>query len=122
MKMNAEEFVQAIKTIDAAGIKGLLQMFENPPGRNPSSTLLSISRFFKKLEPEDKEIFREALKMASADAWYSVLLMVDGLMAFEPVGPKGTLEFIYTSPDGTEKILLNDPDDEYLSTLFKSDE
>lgn len=120
--MTSEEFIKTIKVINTAGVEGLIEYIEHPPGRTPSPAVLKISAFFHRLEPEEKQVFRDALNMASEKAWYSFLLMLDGLRAFEPEGPKGKLELYYHSPDGRESIILNDPNADFLSTLFKSED
>ena len=79
-----------------------------------------MSSFLKKLNEEDREVFLEALQIAADDAFYCFFLVLDGLLAFEPVGPKGKLDLIYDN--GTSRILLNDPDSEPLSAIFKSED
>lgn len=118
--MHPEEFIKAIRVINAAAMKGLIQSFEDPPGRTPAPNLLRVSNFLKKLNEEDREVFLEALQIAADDAFYSFFLVLDGLLAFEPVGPKGRLDLIYDN--GISRILLNDPDFEPLSALFKSED
>ena len=120
--MTSEQFIKAMKLINNSGIAGLMEFIDHPPGRSPSKTVLNVSDFFHRLNAEEQKIFRDALNMASEKAYYSFLLMLDGLRAFEPAGPKGKLELIYHNADGTEHIVLNDPNADFLSTLFKSED
>jgi hypothetical protein len=118
--MNPEKFVKALKIINSASMKGLIRAFENPPGKTPAQKYVKVSNLLKNFGEEDKKIFIEALNIASEQAIYNFLLVLDGLLAFESSRPKGKLELIYS--DGISNITLNTPDCEPLSTLFKSEE
>jgi hypothetical protein len=55
--------------------------------------------------------------MAADLATYNFLLVLDGLRAIEPVGPKGQLELFHRDREGL--TLLNDEEGEELTSLYK---
>lgn len=116
--MNAQEFVNAIKLVAGQGAAiAVLQAFKKPPGRKPEPTLAKLSEWFNRLSAEDKASLETALEYATNHAAYSVLAVLDGLMAVEPTGPKGKLLLFYQKDQ--RRALINDPDSEELTVLFK---
>lgn len=55
--------------------------------------------------------------MAAKQALYNVLLVLDGLLAIEPAGPKSEVHLEFS--DGEARQRINDPDGHQLSELFK---
>lgn len=116
--MNAAEFVAALKTAASeAAANGTLEVLRRPPGRRPDPSLVGVSEWFVGLSPEDQRGVAAAIDLTARQALYNVLLVLDGLLTLEPYGDKGELRL--TFDDGSSQQLLNDPDGEELTVLFK---
>jgi hypothetical protein len=116
--MNALEFVTAVIAIAQNGAKhDILGALAQPPGRSPDPGLVVLSEWFTHLPESEQSHVRSALGLAVRQATYNFLLILDGLVAIEPAGEKGRLELFFEKAG--ERILLNAPDVQELSYLFK---
>ena len=118
--MNPKAFVDAIKIAvlrDAA--EGTMQVLERPPGRRPASEIQELSKWFQRLSATDRDALAKVTKFAARQAVHNFLALLDGIAAFEPIGPKGKLELYYVK-DGS-RTLLNDENAEELTSLFKEE-
>lgn len=105
--MNAEQFVDAIKTqVRDAATSGVISLIERPPGRRPSSNLVSLSQWFNKLHVVDKKRVREVAAMASDQATFGMLAVLDGVRIIENEADNGRLELRHIKD--SESTLLND--------------
>ena len=116
--MNAEDFVKAIRTaVCNAAANGTVEILKHPPGRKPVAELTRLSDFYHRLSPEDRENVAGVADLVADQATYNFLLILDGLLAVEPVGAKGRLDLLYD--DGVARTRLNDVNKDHLSSLFK---
>ena len=92
-------------------------MLEDLPGRSPRPDDVMASKWYNALSTEDKEGVRDAVRRGAIAALYGVLLILDRLKPFKTHGHSVDLE-LTAAIDG-EKAVLNDQDDELLTTIFK---
>jgi hypothetical protein len=115
LQMNAKQFVQAVRVaVHKSAAKGTIDALLKPPGRRPNPELVMRSEWFNRLKPVDRDFVARIADMAAEQATYNFLLALDGAIALEPAGPKGTFELSFD--DGERRVLLNDGQ---LSFLFK---
>ena len=118
-KMNAEQFVRAIKVaVYEPAFSTLIEALKQPHGRRPDQRLLSLSVWFNGLSHEDQVMVTELAKAAAEQASYNLLLLLDGLLAAEARGEKGEFQLFYTN-DGIS-ALLNPRSENPLSNIFKA--
>ena len=91
--MNARTFVRAIReSVYKTVAPAVTESLESPPGRRPDAELVRLSEWFRTLGSSDRANVTAVADMAADLATYNFLLVLDGLRAIEPVGPKGQLE------------------------------
>jgi hypothetical protein len=117
--MTAEDFVRALGVSVRRAAEGEIAFLENLPGRRPHSDDLELSGWFNTLTPADREMVARVAYKAADSGMYVFLSMLDGLMAFEPAGPKGALELYYKDSNGRNRIRLNAEDAQALTVLYK---
>ncbi|MPZ41623.1 MAG: hypothetical protein GEU95_26980 [Rhizobiales bacterium] len=119
--MNQRDFVRAIKTaVYKAAAKGTIDLLRKPPGRRPDPELIELSEWFNGLRSKDQDTCTRAVDFAARQATYNFLLVLDGLVAIEPAGPKGRIDVLYEN--GGTPTRLNDENADQLSFLFKEPE
>lgn len=117
--MNTEEFIEIIKTVvEKNSITATVSTLESPPGRQPAETLIALSQWYNNLEKENKENIIQVIKEAVGMTIFSFLCTLDGVRAIENSTEKGRLNLYYEK--GEERILLNNPQEEYLHDIFSS--
>ena len=117
--MNSEAFVKAIKkAVCETAADGTIKLLQRPPGRRPDAQLVALSDWYLGLSSLDRANVAKAVGMAADQATYNFLSALDGLLAIEPMGPKGRLELFHRN--GNEATLLNSDDEEELTILYKS--
>ncbi len=116
--MNSQSFVEAISRVMKAGLSGLISNITSPPGKRPEIPLIRVSDFYNRLNEHDKQVFEEALSLASRHSINTILSILDGDLAIEPIGKKGELKLYHF--DGTREVRINDPDQAPLSEIFRS--
>jgi len=116
--MNAAEFVDAIQTeVRDAAADGVMSLLECPPGRKPSPALVSLSQWFNALSDADKRRAREVAMMASDQATFGFLAVLDGVRVINDPPDRGILELRHITSFQSE--LLNDPNGELLHELLQ---
>lgn len=116
--MTPEEFVHAIDVVvRKAAAAGTMEILQKPPGRRPGPDLAELSWWFRGLGPDDRAAVSRVASLASDQATYNFLLVLDGLLAVEPAGEKGSLGLYYEKDD--VRVQLNAEDDKQLSFLFR---
>lgn len=104
--MNAFEFVAAIRSeVQDSATDGTMSLLRQPPGRRPAPSLVSLSKWFNALSEADRERVREVAALASHEAVFGFLAVLDGVRIIENTPEKGTLELRYVN--GGQAILLN---------------
>ena len=119
--MDSKQFVEALRmTVGRSSVKGIKELLIKPPGRKPNAELLRRSEWFNNLSEVDKQM---VIDIASESVKFSVfgfLCVLDGVRAIEGEEDKGILK-LYFEKDGN-RVLINDPDQEFLHDLYKSEE
>lgn len=116
--MNTQEFVIAIKiAVYEAAAKGVIETLRKPAGRRPDPEAIELSHWFNGLKQQDRDSVARVADLAADQATYKFLSVLDGILAVEPKGPKGSLELIYDN--GQTRARLNDHRTEQLTFLFK---
>jgi hypothetical protein len=117
--MNTQEFVKALKTVAVDNaLETIFSQLAKPAGRKPNDKLLTLSVIFNQMSNEDKKILGQVIVMASNLAAYSFLGILDGTIQIEDAGPKGELKLFFEK--NGESILLNNPNEEELTSIFKT--
>jgi hypothetical protein len=115
--MNKTEFIAAIEIVAVRNVvKAVSEALRRPTAR-PSPEALELSKWYSDLPSEAQEMTNRIIRMAATQATYNFLLVLDGLLAIEPQGPKGKLELYFIKAD--ERLHLNDENSEPLTSLFK---
>ena len=114
--MDSKEFVDSIKEVVINNsIQSVLTNLIKPAGRAPAKKLLLLSEWYNNLNDTDKNIVKEVIKEAVEMSTFSLLCVLDGVSAIENDN-KGLLKLYYEK--GNTRILLNDPNKEYLHNLM----
>ena len=116
--MTKEEFVNIVhKVIYESAIRGAISNLENPPGRKPGQRLVTLSKWFNNLSPEDKEHVRAAVQSGVHAAVFSFLAVLDGVRVIDDYPEHGELELRYVR--NGESVLINEfRSGEFLHDLF----
>jgi len=116
--MTRSEFAKNIRiAVEQSASLGIEDFYESVPGRKPDEEDLVISHWFTDLDASDRLMVRALLERTARQATYNFFLVLDGLSAFDDSDPKGELELFYVR--GEERLLLNDFNEQALSSLFK---
>lgn len=116
--MNATDFVDAIQTeVRDAAVSGVMSLIEQPPGRRPSPTLVSLSQWFSALTDADKQHIKEVVTLASDQTAFGFLAVLDGARVIENPPDRGMLELHWIKAN--QSVLLNDPKAEALHELLQ---
>lgn len=116
--MTSEQFVERIhRAVYVSSIEGVISLLRNPPGRQPSQSLLALSDWFNQLSSAEKDRIRVTVELAVRAAVFGMFTVLDGVTSIREVGEEsGSLELRYIV--GSASVLLNDPAREYLHDLF----
>lgn len=115
--MTKEEFIDILKTnIISDAFDNSKETWVSPPGRNPDKSLLEISKWYRKLNNIEKEKVKIAVFDVLKMSVFSLLTILDDVN--KVTDEEGKFELYFVSPNG--KILLNDPNEEYLHDIFNS--
>lgn len=115
--MNSELFVERINSELCKGtVSSLLELLDNPPGREPSPDLLKLSQWFKTLDSTDRKMTINLLELTARSSIFGFLCVLDGVRQIEDSTEKGNLELWYKSNDMTKQ--LNSPDGDMLHDLL----
>ena len=117
--MNSEDFVERIKLyVRDAAVEDSISRLGKPPGRKPRQGHLNQSEWYNKLSEENKIMLKSIIEEAIDESLFGLLAVLDGVRVIEDGQNRGTLELNYQNQD--EKILLNNPDKEYLHDIYNS--
>jgi hypothetical protein len=117
--MTQEEFVKSIKIIAIENVaKAVCSQLANPAGRSPSEKIKQMSAIFNLLSDEQQILINDVAVMAADLSVYSLLGIVDGTIQIEDAGPKGEIKLFFEK--NGESILLNNPNEEELTSIFKT--
>jgi hypothetical protein len=115
--MNNNEFIEKVKLyVRDAAIEDLICKLEKPHGRKPRKKSLIQSKWYNKLLNEDKIMLSKVIEEAVDEAIFGFLAVLDGVRIIEEDSVNSRLELKCIDID--KKILLNDPDKEYLHDIY----
>lgn len=93
------------------------EVLVRPPGRQPDSRLVHLSKWYNSLTPHDQDMVANVIRLTSRSTLFSVFAILDGVRAFSfPDEGGASLELWLTSDEGS--YLLNSPDGEMLHDIF----
>jgi hypothetical protein len=103
--MNAEEFVDAVRTSVMFGsVDGTIALLTEPPGRNPAPELLAISRWYLALGAHDRDMLRRALAVASHGAVFGVFAVLDGARRIDDEERAAEFQLWYDGAKGRQLL------------------
>src|SRR5258706_6447177 len=109
--MNAEEFIAAIKSaVVDDSIESVTSNLVKQPGRNPAKEMIEMSKWFNKLNIEEKKIVEQIIKESVETSVFGFLCVLDGVRPIEEDEIKRKLS-LYFEKDGNQE-LLNAPEED----------
>lgn len=115
--MTPENFVTELKADVRSEVESTIEYLANPPVKNPPDHLGVLSRWYRKLSDEDKEVARIAMEYAAEGSLFGLLNVLDGVDDL-PSSAGGKLELYYV--EGDRKVRLNDPEGDFLHDIFNN--
>ena len=98
--VDAEHFVDAVhEVVYRAAARQVLELLEDPPGRNPSPQLVSLSAWSRSLDRSDGEQLAAVVRMAVDHAVFGFLAVLDGV---RPIGSQADPVLQIDGQDVTE--------------------
>ena len=82
--MKPEDFVKAV--FDSAyksGIQSVIEVVEDPPGRQPRPELLRLSSWYLALSDAERTVAQQLMRHSADAAIFGFLAMVDGVRVFD---------------------------------------
>ncbi|NTD97646.1 hypothetical protein G6M26_08485 [Agrobacterium tumefaciens] len=121
--MNQEQFVAVVKqNVVKSGVEGLIETYKNPPGRQPSESLLRMSNFYKALEDEQKSVLKEIILNAADTSVFGFLCLLDGVSSLNAYGgDSGHLKLIYVNDRLGMETMLNNSDGDFLHDIYNAE-
>jgi hypothetical protein len=93
----------------------IISLLETPPGRNPKASLLELANWFNGIPESDRKIVKKLLLMASRQATFGFLNVLDGTRSIEADGNSGHFELYHVTRNS---VLLNAEDIQPLHELL----
>ncbi len=117
--MNRDHFVEALKTETSdSAVHGTMAWLSKPAGGAPARVKVELSTWFNRLSDADRQRIEQIVRESAELAVFNVLSLLDGMSFIDEGEQKGVLELFYRREN--ERILLNDPDAEYLHDVYNS--
>jgi hypothetical protein len=108
--------MNSIKEVIVNGsIKSVQSLLIKPPGQKPENRLIQISEWYNKLNDSEKSIVIQIIKESVEMGLFAFLCVLDGVKAIENTD-KGVFKLYYEN--GNEKVLLNNPENDYLHNFL----
>ncbi|MDG6896210.1 hypothetical protein [Volucribacter amazonae] len=115
--MTQLEFVEILKELIGQGTcDDVIDLLDDPPGRRPAQYLVEMSNFFKSQDENSKEMIKKIISYTADTALFGLFCIIDDVRTFD--NEHGHLELFYIKEK--IKVLLNDPEQEYLHDIFNS--
>ncbi|MCC4624249.1 hypothetical protein LL973_07940 [Xanthomonas campestris pv. nigromaculans] len=109
--MTQNDFVNALKTECAdAAVHDCLELLKAPPGRRPAQSLVSLSVWYRGLDPADQAHVAAALRIAADATLFGVLCVIDGVRVIEDQPAKSEFRLTATC-NGSTSIISPGPED-----------
>lgn len=116
--MTSYEFVRRLKLIAFDNVQtSVRELLAAPPGRRPSPPSVKLSTWYKDLSVEDQQQIANVIELTATHVLYSLLLVLDGMLAIAPADEHTTLE-LYSCRE-QDRVLLNNSEAQDLSCIFK---
>jgi hypothetical protein len=117
--MNRDQFIEAVKTETSdSAVHGTMSWLKKPAGRQPARKKVELSSWFNSLSPVDRQKVEQVARESAELAVFSFLSLLDGMSFVDEGEEKGQLELFYRR--GNERVLVNDPNDDYLHDIYNS--
>jgi hypothetical protein len=115
--MTPDEFVGFLRdrAMNAA-VDGTAALLENPPGRKPSHELKEASQWYHKLTEHDRRMLMRVVCMASHQAVFGVLAILDGVRKVDDSDDGGTFKLSFRK--GEQEWDLTGSDTPFLHDLL----
>jgi len=115
--MTNAEFIERFRlAVYESSIKAVTDLLQKPPGRRPPESLVALSRWFNQLSPDDRDRVRATIQLATHQAVFGMLTVLDGARSITVAGEAGSIEVRYKTEE--QSIPLNDPEGDALHELF----
>ncbi|WP_153065895.1 hypothetical protein [Xanthomonas campestris] len=109
--MTPNDFVSALKAQCAdAAVNDCVKLLKAPPGRRPAQSLVSLSAWYRGLDPADQANLVAALRMAADASLFGVLCVIDGVRTIEDQPTKSEFRLTATC-SGSTSIISPGPKD-----------
>jgi hypothetical protein len=118
--MSPSEFVEAIKTEvrDAASSDTITQL-RTPTGRRPAENVRRLSAWFNQLSEGDQQTVAEVAAMASHNAVFGLLCVLDGVRPIQEGQQAGELQLTFVGSD-KPSVRLNPATGDTLHDLLNA--
>ena len=117
--MTPSEFVQSLKTECAdAAVCDCLSLLQEPPGRKPAQSLVTLSNWYRGLSPDDQANVVAAMREAADSTLFGVLCVLDGVRVVEHQPVKSEFRLTATR-NGLGSVISPGP--EYLHDILRAE-
>ncbi|QNM59049.1 hypothetical protein XHV734_0190 [Xanthomonas hortorum pv. vitians] len=87
-----------------------MELLKAPPGRRPAQSLVSLSGWYRGLDPADQANVAAALRIAADATLFGVLCVIDGVRIIEDQPTKSMFRLTATC-NGSTSIISPGPED-----------
>jgi hypothetical protein len=109
-KMTPSEFVDALRAECAdAAVSDCLRLFQSPPGRKPAQSLVTLSNWYRGLDPDNQANVVAAMRQAADATLFGVLCVLDVVRAVEHHQVKSEFKPTATR-NGSESVISPGPE------------
>jgi len=117
--MSRDELIDGLKSETSdSSVRATMSWLRKPAGRQPARRKVELSEWFNNLPDSDKTRVEQIVRESAELAIFSFLALLDGVAFIEQGEEKGRFELHYYR--GGERLLVNDPQGEYLHDIYNS--
>lgn len=98
----------------------LREYYEDPPGRNPRSDVLSLSAWFRELSEEEKSRVVALMDDAARTSVFGLFCILDGVRKIGGGYEDGQFELSWISDETGERKLVSSATSDYFHDVFRS--
>ena len=104
--MDTEAFCDVLRSeVLESAAAATAKTLEDPPGREPDSSLVRLSAWFTQLQDRDRVMVRAVAWEAARHAVFGYCCVLDGVRAIEAGPDRGRLRLTYIDSGGGETVL-----------------
>lgn len=119
--MTKTEFVQFLRDHAAPGLHAAAcRALEAPPGRDVSPERRARAAWCNGLPPQERAHLEAALRDAVDLSLFSILCILDGVEDSPASLNGGKITLLHVAEDGTEQVLADPDEGEYLHEIFNT--